>query len=302
MANRYTGIEQNFNLIRESNNENITTILGNFSNISYDIVHDNELRSSIGQGAEMQEAVDGMTEIDVSLECEPPTLKALQLMGEYNENNGTWEVELTKHLPTFKAEIQATSSHVLVIEGLKFGQADISVDQDGVVEISFTDGMATYAELQETTITTPEPQDKPESFLDVTAVLDNNTVGSADSININIDRNVQSRRGIQEYDAGERRLPDEITEGFKNFSWDATVEVTDGEAFKTLFNDNTYPLTLAEFSENVPFEAVLSEESGSIELEGGKLSDLGGELINDDDVRTIELNGNGTTATIEGDL
>jgi len=307
MADRYTGIEQEFILERMDTGEDITAQLGNLAEINYGIGFSNELRNSIGQGPTLQEAVDMAAEISVSVDCEPPTLKATQAVGEYTEDSGagTWTVNLTDKLPEMRAQIQVTETKVLVVEGIKFDGFTLTINVDGVVELTLDEGNngnATSVQLENTTISTPEPDGKPESFLDVTALLDNETVGSADSVTINYTRNVESRRGIQEYTGGERRLPDEITEGSKNFEWDTTIEVTDDQAFTVLFNDDTYPLTISDFSDTVSFEAELSSTSGSIELTGGKPSDLGGQLINDDDVRTIDLTGNGTTATITGDL
>ena len=304
---RFTGISQNFRIYRQDNDEEVTNLLGNLSNISYSVQLDNELREDINESPTLREAVDGAAEIYVSIDCEPVSLKATQLVGEYTEdtNAGTWEVELTDHLPEFYAEIQVTNDKTLVIEGIKFNGFTLSVQMDGVVEATFNDGTngnALKVELEDRELEFDEDVDKPESYLDVTGLIDNQTIGSAESITVEYSRNVQSRRGIQDYEPGERRLPDEITEGNKTFSWDATIQVTDDQAFKTLFNSESYPLTISDYSSKTSFTAQLSEEKGSIELTGGKPTDLGGQLVNDDDIRTIDLSGNGRIATITGEL
>lgn len=310
MANRYTGIEQEFILERMNDDGDLTTLLGNQASISYAINHENEPQESVSHQPTLQEAVDGMTEISVSVDCEPPTLKAAQTVGTYSEdtNAGTWEVTLDDFLPELRAKIQVTSTKVLVVEGLKFDGFTLSINNGEVVEMTLhegNNGNATYAELRDTTIDAPDLEDKPDSYLDTIANLDGNTVGSGESITIEYRRNIQARRGIQSYSDGERRLPDEITEGNKQFSWDATIEVTDDQPFQTHFNDTTYPLQISDFSAEVPFELELNQNDatrGSIELTGGKPTDLGGELLNDDDVRTIDMSGNGRIASITGEL
>jgi len=310
MANRYTGIEQEFVLETMSDDEDLTALLGNQASISYSINHDNEPRNSAGHQPTLQEAVDGMTQISVSIDCEPPSLKATQVVGDYTEDDeeGTWEVELTDHLPEMRARIQATADKVLVVEGLKFNGFTLTIQSGEVVEMTFPDGNngnATNVELQEDTITTPDLEDKPDSYLDNTVSLDNETVGSVENATIEYRRNIQARRGIQEYTSGERRLPDEITEGNKLYTWDTTIEISDDQAFKVHFNDDTYPLTISDFSEAVPVQIELNQDdntSGTIELNGGRPSDLGGELLNDDDIRTIDMNGNALTSTITGEL
>lgn len=310
MANRYTGIEQEFVLERMSDDEDLTVLLGNQTSISYSINHDNEPRSSAGHQPRLQEAVDGMTEISVSIDCEPPSLEALKVVGDYTDDTDedTWEVELTDHLPEMRARIQATADEVLVVEGIKFDGFTLNIQSGEVVEMTFPEGNngnATNVELQEDTITTPDLEGKPDSYLDNTVSLDGETVGSVETASIEYRRNIQARRSIQEYESGDRRLPDEITEGNKEFTWDTTIEISDDQAFRVHFNDDSYPLTLADFSEAVPVEIVLNQDdntSGTIELEGGRPSDLGGELLNDDDIRTIDMNGNALTSTITGDL
>ena len=309
MADRYTGIEQEF-VLETTGGSDLTTLLGNQASINYEINHDNEPRSSAGHQPTLQEAVDGMTEISVSIDCEPPTLKAAQVVGDYSEDTGagTWTVDLTDQLPELRAKIQATSDKVLVVEGLKFDGFTLTIRSGEVVEMTVPDGNngnATYVELQDTTITTPDLEGKPDSYLDNTVSLDSETVGSIETATIEYRRNIQARRSIQEYTSGERRLPDEITEGNKRFTWDTTIEISDDQAFRVHFNDDSYPLTLADFSESVPVEITLDQAdstSGSIELQGGRPSDLGGELLNDDDIRTVDMSGNGLTSTITGDL
>lgn len=310
MADRYTGIEQEFILERMSDGTDLTTLLGNQATISYAINHDNEPRSSAGHQPTLQEAVDGMTEISVSIDCEPPSLKATQVVGSYTEDSGTgtWEVDLTDELPRMRAKIQATATKVLVVEGIKFDGFTITIQNGEVVEMTLPEGQngnATHAELRDTTITTPDLDGKPDSYLDVKASLDNETIGSGENLTVEYRRNIKAKRGIQEYTTGERRLADEITEGNKNFNWDATVEVTDDQPFRVHFNDSSYPLQISDFSSEVPFQVTLNQADatkGSIELTGGKPSDLGGELLNDDEVRTIDMSGNGRIGSITGDL
>jgi len=302
---RFTGIEQNFRIYREDKDEEITDLLGNLSNISYAIQVDNELRSDVND-TRLRQAVDGAAEIYVSVDCEPVSLKALQLVGEYEENEEEWTVQLTEYLPEMRAEIQVTNDHTLVISGIKFDGFTLQIQVDGVVEVTFNDGSngnATHVELKEESLDFDSDQvDKAESFLDVTALINDNVIGSAESVSVDYTRNVDSKRGIQEYEQGERRLPDEITEGTRTFSWDATIEVTDATPFEVLFNQDEYPITLDDHSQDIDFTTKLTEERGSIELQDGKVTDLTGDIPNDDEVNTIDLSGNGIKAEITGEL
>ena len=303
MADRYTGIEQDFILERQATGEDITAKLGNLATISYSIDLQSEPRNSIGQGPTLQEAVDQAAQISVSIDCEPPTLQSLQVVGSISTDSGTFTVNLDEKLPEMRARIQVTETKTLVIEGIKFDGFDLNATNDGVLEVTFNEGQngnALNAEVQNTTINTPSPEDKPESYLDLSALVDNESVKSAESVSISYSRNVQSRRGIQDKTGTDRRLPDEITEGSKEFTWDSTIEVTDDLAMRKLFNQSSYPLKLAESSTQIPFKVNLSDTGGEIELTGGKVSDMAGELVNDDDVRTVDLNGDGLQASITG--
>ena len=301
---RFTGIEQNFRIYREDNDEELTSLLGNLSNISYSIEVDNELRSDVND-TRLRQAVDGAAEIYVSVDCEPTSLKALQLVGEYEENEEEWNVNLTEYLPEMRAEIQVTNDHTLVVSGIKFDGFTLQIQIDGVVEATFNDGSngnATHVELKEETLDFDSSEvGKAQSFLDVKALINEDVVGSAESVTVDYTRNIDSQRGIQEYEPGERRLPDEITEGTRTFSWDATVEVTDAQPFEVLFNNDSYPITLDDYSQDVDFETVI-EDDEAIKLEDGKVTDLTGEIPNDDEVNTIDLSGNGIKAEITGEI
>lgn len=306
MGDRYTGIEQEFLLTRTDTNTDITSKLGNLANISYSVDLGTEPRNSIGQGPTLQEAVDQAVSISVSIDCEPPTLEALEVVGSVTEDTetGTYTVTLDDKLPKMKAEIQVTETKTMVIEGIKFDGFELNAQNNGVLEVTFNEGSngnATSAQLEDRTISTPEPDGKPESYLDINALIDNEAVESAESISISYSRNVQSRRGIQDKTGTDRRLPDEITEGSKEFSWSSTVEITGDLAFRKLFNQSSYPLQFEETSSQIPFKVQMSNTGGEIELTGGRVIDTGGELVNDDDVRTVDISGDALSATITGD-
>ena len=291
---RFTGIQTRFKIYREDNDEEVTDLLGYRTEISYDIMFNVENRPDIGSGATLQEAVDNIVDISVDLSCEAPSLSVVSLMGELSNN----EVELSEFLPYLRAEIQVMEDKYLEITGLKLDDLSLSGSVDNIVfEVDFGNGLATGVELKDGQVEYSEPGDKPASVLDMVCFIDGEEIGSVQNFDISYSRSIESQRGIQSYEEGERRLPDEVTEGYMELSWDFDVETTkDSDVlFDKAFDSEDG--SLADYSTEKDVKVEIGDEY--IELGGGKVDSIGSTIgLDGEEPVVLNLFGEGREAVI----
>ena len=292
---RFTGIQTRFKIYREDNDEEVTDLLGYRTEISYDIMFNVENRPDIGSGATLQEAVDNMVDISVDLSCEAPSLAVVSLMGELSNN----EVELSEFLPYLRAEIQVMEDKYLEITGLKLDDLSLTGSVDNVVfEVDFGNGLATNVELKDGQVEYSEPGDKPASALDMVCFIDGEEIGSVQNFDVSYSRSIESQRGIQSYEEGERRLPDEITEGYMELSWDFDVETTkDSDVlFDKAFDSEDG--SLADYSTEKNVKVEIGDEY--IELSGCKVDSIGSTIgLDGEEPVVLNLFGEGREAVID---
>lgn len=315
-VNPQRGISDVFRVIRKGTNPNtpsdtdITSKLGKPINCSYEILPGSEREGHVNSGAEMTANSDTLTRVQGEATFRVSALDIYRLQGEYSEASGTWKVDLTDVLPVFKLRLQIEKGGkdaVLDIFNVKFGSGEVSVDKQGFMTASFSymaclsDSNNFYEIKENTSLTKPSPDGFSKRGFDTEFAIDSNAVGSGQSFTFSYDRDLDDDKGIEPNDGRPKRAPTQLIEQMKNFSANGQVDITDLQVFEETIDSSTYPLTIQDRRTTKKLKLGLAQNTaGSIEWEGAKLNSLSGELSNDADKRTISIDSNCLTATIEG--
>lgn len=301
MTDRKSGISDKA-LVEDSGGSEITDDIGWVDTASHTITNNSEKKASVNSGSSYAYILDGQIDVEGALTARILDLKALKLLGTYEEDTeaGTWEVSLDDELPThtFKQKITEGTDRTILLKDFKFGRAVIRLNKGEEVTIDF-EGMGKDAEVQETDISPTEPSDEPLSYLDATVKIGGTAVGSLDSGSITYTRSLEAVRGIEDTSA---RTATELIEKLKDFTFDLTFEITDGEAWERAFGTSSYPLSTQEDRDNTTVSIVLGDTEGTIELSDARANDVENELASDGEIRTATITGDALDATVSGDL
>lgn len=305
MADRKTGIADEINLVRESDSENLTDELGIISNVDWTINLPEDPRSSVGNSPTLQAAIEQLGSVELRVEVEASDFRAFKLQGTYTDNgDGTYDLTLDDRLPYFTAKLEVTeTTDNLEFTGIKFLTATLTIEDSQPVSIVF-EGVGKDAQLLDESVTTPSPEN-PSQFLDAFMQLGGTDVAAVNSASIVYDRS-QGRdtgavKGLTNSSASNRRNPDEIIEGNKLFNWDATVQITDRQAFEETFNSTSQPYGLSDATTRTSMTIVINDGDDNFELSDAKISENSGQLTNDaGEIRTVDLSGNSFDATVSG--
>lgn len=324
MTTRKTGLADEVKLEDSSGND--LTDIGYFQTASHDISINSETLSAIGSGAKAVDRLDQPMEVSGDLSLRTTDLIATRLIGEYSEPTAsTWRVDFSgisndDKLPEFKYFQQISNSQTLVMggwsyssgtispePGFKFTSATLTIEQEGAVELEF-EGLGTYAEIQDTTISTTLPSSLGmANWIDASVRIDGTAVGSLDTVEVSIDRNGEVVRGIESRVRDTRLLPDEVIEQELEIEFTLTIEVSDVQSWEELFQQTSFPLQPEGERSERQIEVDLGDNSsgnnvrGTLVLENALPDSVEGELSDDKDIRTVTLSGKTRTAHAEGD-
>lgn len=306
MADRKTGIADDINLIRESDDTDITADLGIITNVSYAINLPEDPRSSVGKAPTLQAAVQQVAEVSLTIDLEIPGFEALKLFGTFTDNgDGTYDVSLDDRLPYFTAKLGVTETDDnLELSGLKFiGPNNLTITEGEPVQLT-VEAQGKDADLLDEAITTPDPTD-PSQFLDAYLQLGGQDVAAIDSATITYDRSqgpdAGPVRGLKNANADNRRQPDEIIEGNKIFNFDSTVQITDTQVFEETFNSTSQPFGIEDATTRTSATIVINSGDDNFELSDAKITENTGELTNEaGEIRTVDISGNSFDATVSG--
>lgn len=294
MTSRKTGVTDEVNVVEESGSTDITDELGLIQSASWDIRDPAERANSVGGGTTSQQFVDGLIVPNVTLSVAVPDLRALQLVGSLSSGSITFDDALPKHTQKF----QVDTSTVLEVTGVKFGRAVVNVSRGNLVTIDF-EGIGTDFTFSDSTISTSISTDDVLTYLDATYKVGGTAVGSVDSATFTYQRDISAERGLEDTSAGSKRLPTEIIERIKDVSSDATIEITDNTAWKEVHDDATLPVEPQDSRSTVDVALDLGG-GGQLDMTGGKFTSNQGELADDNDIRTVDVEYVGQDASVSG--
>jgi len=330
VTQRKSGLSDQVKVLDDTGTDLFTEIDVNISSASHDVSLPSELLSSVGAGVGFVSRNDGVVEVNGDLELRAIDFKPLRLLGSYSESDtdsdGTteWSISSQDHPNEWEFHQQITESHTIVLsgyddsgsepavsEGFKFDEVTISISKDEPVSLEFT-GLGLYAEVQQTTISTNYSNTNPQNWLDAFAEIDGTAVGSVDSAEITISRGSTAIRGIEQREPNYRRLSTEIVDGMRNIDVSMTVEVTDGTPWEKVFDQSSYPIRPADSTSEHTLNLVLGDrdasgdsnntEAGELNLTGVAFLGTSGELADDAEVRTVDLDGDARDWSVEGEV
>lgn len=295
---RKTGISDQA-VVKNSGGTEITDELGRIGTVSWDIQDDAERIADVNSGADYASTVDTLITMQGSLSLMAPGFRVMKLMGSETTGSGTWTISLDDTLPKHTLQAQATEEDIVEFTGVKFGSVRAEATQGDFLRLTF-DWMATDFSFKNTTITGATPNDEPVTWLDGSATL-NSVAMSLENATLRYDRNLQSVRGIESTTAGEKRLPSELIEQVKDLSFDASVEIEDETPFEQSHDDTSFPIEPVDSRSDKNFKLDFGGTAGSWDMTGGRVFSQSGELNEEKDVRTADLEGHARGATITGD-
>lgn len=331
MANtqRTTGLSNQV-VLEQGGTDKFTEFDVNIESASHEVEIPANLISSVGSGVSFVSHSDGRVNVSGDLTLRAIDLKPLQLLGSYSESDtdgdttNEWTISSQDTLPEFQFKQQVTDGKVMVLsgfddsgtdpapaDGFKFDEATISIEKDSPVTIDFS-GLGLYAEVQDGSISTNYSNTNPENWLDAHVEVDGTAVGSLESAEITIARGAEAIRGIEQMDANYRLLPTQIIEMMRDISVSMTIEVTDDEAWSNLFDDDTAPLQPSDQRSDHSVTLVLGNRSdggdtnntqvGELQLTGVQFENTSGELADNAEVRTQDLEGNAIDWSVVGEV
>jgi len=313
------GIADAFRVIRKGTNPettsdtDITSKLGKPIQASYNIEESSERESGVNDGASYGENSDTMVFVSGQAVFRVNALDVLRLMGRYETFNSgdDWRVVLTDALPDFELQLQVINKTgeegVLHIYNAEFGRAEIAIDKQGFITATF-DYQACVSDSGEfididkgATITKPDAEGFSKRGFDAEFQIDGTPVGSGENFSLVYNRDLDSDKGIEPNSISPRRAPTQLIERLKDFQANGEVTITDFQAFQETLDTTGDPLQVQERRTEKPIRLELAQgEAGFFEMSGAKLNPLGGELSNDANKRTVDIDSVATGATIEG--
>jgi len=326
---RTTGLSNQI-VLEQGGTDLFTEFDVNMETASHEVEIPSELLASVGSGVSFVTHSDGQVSVSGDMTLRAIDLKPLQILGSYSESNtdgdGTteWQINSQDTLPEFQFKQQVTDSEILVLsgfddsgaeptpaDGFKFDEATINIEKDSPVTIDLS-GLGLYAELQDGSITTQYSTTNPENWLDAHVEIDGTPVGSLESAEITISRGAEAVRGIEQMAANYRLLPTEIVEMMRDISLSMTIEVTDNQAWSDLFDDDSKPLRPQDERSEHTVTVVLGSRdaggdtnntpAGELQLTGVQFENTSGELQDNAEVRTQDVEGNAIDWSVTGEV
>lgn len=293
MTDYTTGIEDAVKVTDESDSSEITSELGHVISANHNINNNTTTEASVNSGSTRAYHVDGVAELSISMEVNAVDLLVFQVFGTYDSTAGTITFDDT--LPEYTVGMNTDDSNFADIKNVKFGSGSITISRGESISVSL-EGNGKDIDRQAGSISPGTPSSEPQQFFEVHVDIDGTTVGSLDSVTFEIDRDLESRRGIEDVSSGDKRKPTTIQEKLKLFSFDMSIEITDQTAWDEV-TDTTdgiadsrsdYPITL-HFKNG---EQINIKEARSVDLDHTK--------ENDGEVRVADITGEALDADISG--
>jgi len=313
---RKTGLTDEVQIQDGTGTDVFSDVEVNIASASHDVEIPSDLLSSVGEGAGFVSRQDGVVNVSGDISIRAIDLSVLRLIGDYTEDTdaGTWTVSSTDTLPEWEFHQKVTDSEAIVLSGyddsgaeptpapgFKFDSATFTVSKDETVTVDFS-GMGLYAELQSTSIDTNNSVLNPENWLDAHVEIDGTEVGTLEDVEVDIARDADAVRGIEQRDENYRLLPSEIIEGMRDVSFSMTIEINDKTAWEQVMDDQSGTPVRPSDDRTEKTVKVVTDGAGDLTVNGAIFENVSGELSDDAEVRTVDVDGNARDWVAEGDL
>lgn len=321
---RKTGLSDAVQVQDDEGTDLFSSVDVNIQSASHDITLPSDLLGDVGSAAGYVSRADQPVEVTGDLSIRAITLEVMELIGDKSEDGDEYTVSSQDQLPEWEFVQQITGSETLHLggfddsgsdpesqEGFKFDEATLTIEQDSPVTIDFS-GLGTFAEIKDETISTNNSTLDPSNWLDAFVEIDGEVVGSVQSVEATISRNASAERGIEQRDANFKMLPSEVIEGMRDVSFNMTVEITDLTAWEQVYDDDSLPLTPSDDREEVQINIVLGSRDdgdnsdysvgGELQLKNAVVTNANGDLSDDADVRTVDIEGNARDWEVKGEV
>lgn len=300
-----TGLAEKIEVI-DSTGTDRTDVLGIHQTATFQIQEDHTSERSISSGGKPVAIREGPVEFPASLTIKPTSLKALRIVGNYNEpGDGTYEItfpgdqQLESH-DFFRGQIDADD--FFEFRNVKFGSFTMDFGVEDVVTIEYGTVLATDGDIQEGTVTEPTQDGTPLQWTDANVLIGGTTVGVVESVNKEVNRNISSEFGITDSTDGDARKPVAIIEGNFEFMPSLVIKVTNTRAWEEALDTSGTTLEVQGSKAGDTVSVDFGGSSGKLEFQEAKFTVEEYELNEDKDTRTIELTGMAEDVKITGDL
>jgi len=300
-----TGISEDIEIL-DNGSTDITDLFGVNTLASHNVEQETTPVPSIGQGTKPVATTDGVATIQGSITCQPSDLRVLQVFGSFTDNgDGTYTVTFDEKLPahTFKQE-KVDGNGTAELQGFKFGSMTLSVEEDGVLTLDAS-GLGNDFEFDESaSVDTASPNLGPREFFQTSLSIDGTSVGSVESVEINMERELSSEKGIEDDAQGEKRTPTAILETAFNLDMVAVVNIENQRAWEEALGDTSSPYEPVDNRAPVPATLTVETPNGTdtVTLSGFLPEEVSSEMANDGEKRTATLAGTLQDITVDGDL
>jgi hypothetical protein len=313
---RKTGLTDEVQIQDGTGTDVFSDVEVNIASASHDVEIPSDLLSSVGEGAGFVSRQDGVVNVSGDISIRAIDLSVLRLIGDYTEDTdaGTWTVSSTDTLPEWEFHQKVTDNEAIVLSGyddsgaepepapgFKFDSATFTVSKDETVTVDFS-GMGLYAELQSTSIDTNNSVLNPENWLDAHVEIDGAEVGTLEDVEVDIARDADAVRGIEQRKENYRLLPSEIIEGMRDVSFSMTIEINDKTAWEQVMDDQSGTPVRPSDERTEKTVKVVTDGAGDLTVNGAIFENVSGELSDDAEVRTVDVDGNARDWVAEGDL
>jgi len=313
---RKTGLTDEVQIQDGTGTDVFSDVEVNIASASHDVEIPSDLLSSVGEGAGFVSRQDGVVNVSGDISIRAIDLSVLRLIGDYTEDTdaGTWTVSSTDTLPEWEFHQKVTDNEAIVLSGyddsgaepepapgFKFDSATFTVSKDETVTVDFS-GMGLYAELQSTSIDTNNSVLNPENWLDAHVEIDGAEVGTLEDVEVDIGRDADAVRGIEQRKENYRLLPSEIIEGMRDVSFSMTIEINDKTAWEQVMDDQSGTPVRPSDERTEKTVKVVTDGAGDLTVNGAIFENVSGELSDDAEVRTVDVDGNARDWVAEGDL
>ena len=233
---------------------------------------------------------DGVLQVTGTHEWEFTDGRELKaIMGSLPTNTGgNFTLDVAGALPSYsvKAVDEAGESENVIIKGIKYTKFSISLTREDTVKIT-ADWLGRT--IEDTGSFTPTVASvEPLVYLDGCFELGGSTLNEVESVTVEIDRQCQARRFIQDYTTGERRLINTIIEGPLALTFNGEVaaqrdileEIFGSTTMQDVRSDTTIALKLARGSVAL-----------DLNITGARLTTTGRTLEKDAEVALQDFSG-----------
>jgi len=278
-----TGLEENIKFVDDTSTE-IQDLFGSYSTASFLINESARREGTIGNDGKAAQIADGPVTNEATIECKPETLEILKIMGTFDSNAGTitFDTTLPKH-DTLKGQLDDANS--FEFSNFKVGGFTLSSELDGSVFIEFDPIQAETGQVVNSTVSVSTVKGQALQWTDSTVKIDGTQFGTTESVEVSLDRNINSEHGL-----GSGREPEEIVEGQFNITASFVAKVENADPWKELLDDTTFPLTVSDSrSDTSEISVDFGDGNGEIVVEKGKAEINTLDMDEEKDTRTVEL-------------